>query len=301
MPRRRSLRSWFRPPGLAVAAVAGLALFTGPAAADATSDVAERYVALGDSFTSGPLVPNQTGEPLLCLRSDHNYPHLAAEALGAGEFRDVSCGGATTEDMTEPQSLPLGSENAPQFDALTEDTTLVTLGIGGNDIGFADIVVTCGTLSVTDPFGNPCERRFTEQGDELRQRIKDTAPKLAAVLQGIKERAPQAKIVVVGYLQVLPESKGCWPRVPMAAGDVPYIDGVQQDLNGMLAEQAAAHGAAYLDVLERGHDVCAARSDRWVEGIFPTNPAAPVHPNADGMAAVADRLTALLGEDTDVR
>lgn len=299
MLRRRSLPSWFRPAGLAVAVVAGLTLAAGPAAA--ADDVAGKYVALGDSFTSGPLVPNPTGKPLLCLRSDNNYPHLAAEALGAGEFTDVSCGGATTEDMTAPQSLAPGVSNEPQFDALTEDTTLVTLGIGGNDIGFGDIIVTCGTLSVSDPLGNPCERHFTKDGDELGERIEALGPKLSAVLDGIEERAPRAEIVVVGYLQVLPESKGCWPKVPVAAGDVAYLDGVQQDLNGMLAKQAAAHGASYLDVLERGHDVCASRDERWVEGIFPTNPAAPVHPNARGMEAVADRLTALITGPTDVR
>src|SRR4051794_10127159 len=50
-----------------------------------------RYVALGDSFTSGPLIPRQHGKPFACLRSDHNYPSLVAHALRAGVFADVSC------------------------------------------------------------------------------------------------------------------------------------------------------------------------------------------------------------------
>src|SRR5258708_24306794 len=94
------------------------------------------YVALGDSYTSAPVIPNQHGDPIDCGRSDHNYPSLVAEALGAATFVDVSCGSAETKHMTEPQTgLPLGGTNPPQFNALRPDATLVTVGIGGNDAG----------------------------------------------------------------------------------------------------------------------------------------------------------------------
>ena len=98
------------------------------------------YVALGDSYTSAPLVPNQHGDPIDCGRSDHNYPSLVAAAFGFETFVDVSCGSAETKHMTEPQTgLPLGGTNPPQFNALRADATIVTVGIGGNDAGLVGV------------------------------------------------------------------------------------------------------------------------------------------------------------------
>ncbi|MFC4565963.1 SGNH/GDSL hydrolase family protein [Nocardiopsis mangrovi] len=270
-----------------------LSLAASPAHA-ATDGLADRYVALGDSFTAGPLVPPRTGDPVLCLRSGANYPSLVAEALGATDFTDVSCSGAVTGDMTAPQRFP-GPDNPAQFDALTPDTTLVTLQIGGNDFGFIEILLKCAALSATDPKGDPCAEYYTRDGDELASRVDDTAARVAGVLDGVRERSPDATVAVVGYLQILPESGGCWPEVPIAGGDVAYLDGAQTDLNAAIAEEAADAGAVFVDAFERGHDVCADRADKWVEGIFPSQPAAPVHPNADGMAEVGARVVTALG------
>jgi lysophospholipase L1-like esterase len=272
--------------------VALLFVFFVSAAAPAHADTASRYVALGDSFTAGPLIPSQHGTPLGCLRSTNNYPSLVSQRLSTGTFVDVSCSGADTGDMTTSQSVTPGT-NPPQFDALTSATTLVTVGIGGNDIGFADVVTTCAELSFTNPFGAPCKARF---GDELDRRIAATAPKVAAVLSGIHERAPQAKVLVVGYLRLLPEGRGCWPVVPLAQGDVPYLDAAERSLNAMLADEADRHDAGFVDAYAggNGHDMCASASRKWVEGIVVTSPAAPVHPNAAGMRVVADRVVAAL-------
>ncbi|HZB30688.1 MAG TPA: SGNH/GDSL hydrolase family protein [Streptosporangiaceae bacterium] len=273
---------------MALFMVAVLAITTTPAEA-----AASRYVALGDSFTAGPLIPNQHGSPIGCLRSDRNYPSLLADRLNPDTFVDVSCSGADTTDMTSAQGVTLGT-NPPQFDALTADTTLVSVGIGGNDIGYTGIFETCAKLSFSNPFGSPCKNRF---GNQLDQRIADTTPKIAAVLRGIHERAPQARVLVVGYLRLLPSGSGCWPLVPIAAGDVPFLDGVERKLNAMLATQASQGGAEFVDAYQGGdgHDMCAAPSAKWVEGLVPTDLAAPIHPNARGMSVVADRAAATLG------
>ena len=77
----------------------------------------QNYVALGDSFTSGPLIPRLTGSPLGCLRSNHDYPSLVAAAIGPSSFRDVSCQGADTTNMTGPEGVGIGT-NPPQLHAL---------------------------------------------------------------------------------------------------------------------------------------------------------------------------------------
>jgi hypothetical protein len=110
------------------------------------------YVAMGDSYTAGPFIPDQTGSPAGCLRSTHSYPFLVAAGAGAATFTDVSCQGATTADMTHAESVPLGT-NPPEDNALSGSTTLVTLQISGNDIGFIGIIKHCATLSLTHPFG----------------------------------------------------------------------------------------------------------------------------------------------------
>src|SRR3954470_19340036 len=97
-----------------------LALFV----ALATSGCIQRYVALGDSYTAGPVIPVQQSNadiPGGCLQSDHNYPHLVAKELVAAQFADASCSGATTDDMTGAQDVQFGP-NPPQFDRLNAQT-----------------------------------------------------------------------------------------------------------------------------------------------------------------------------------
>ncbi len=265
-----------------VAAAALAAAAFSPASAQAAGLTTNRYVALGDSYTSAPFTGTPAGTPLGCLRSDNNYPHVAAASINPGSFADVSCGGATTDDMFNTQSTDAG-DNPPQLDAVTAGTDLVTLGIGGNDIGFSDIVKSCLTYN---PFATPCKDKYVVNGvDELAQRIANTAPKIDSVLQGIQSRSPGARILVVGYPTILPASGGgCWPTVPYSDGDVAYLRQTTVGLNSMLAARAAANGATFVDTYSSsvGHDVCQSSGVRWVEGLIPGNYAAPMHPNANG-------------------
>jgi hypothetical protein len=254
------------------------------------SEGRQSYVALGDSFTAGPLIPQQNQEPKGCLRSDHNYPHLVAPSLRQPLLRDASCSGAETEHMTQPQDVDPGP-NPPQFDRLGANTTAVSLGIGGNDIGFSEIARNCAS-PVNQ--GTPCQDRYVVNGqDELSRRIAETAPLVAAVLQGIHRRSPRAQVFVVGYLSILPDQgPGCHPVMPITDGDVPYVRAKQKELNAMLAAQAAANDSVYVDAYTPsiGHDACQLPGVKWVEPPVPTSPAAPVHPNLDGMEATADIL-----------
>lgn len=266
-----------RATAAAVFALVALALLC--AAATAATG---RYVALGDSYTAGPLIPNQSLSPLGCLRSDHNYPHLVQPGLTTATFTDISCSGATTDDMFAAQSTSAGT-NPPQLDALTADTRVVTLGIGGNDIGFTSIIENCVRVN---PF-DPCKDDYVHGStDDISVRIAATAPKVDATIAAIHARSPSAKVHVVGYPVILPASGyGCWPTVPITPTDVPYLRSKEIELNAMLAARAAAGGAFYVDTYTSsvGHDVCKGTGTKWVEGLIPTSPAAPVHPNALGM------------------
>ena len=249
------------------------------------------YVALGDSYTSGPLIPDQVDAN--CARSDHNYPSITAHERAVASFRDVSCGGATTAEMWQAQGT-----NGPQLDAVGRDTDLVTVQIGGNDVGFGSIISTCAGLSATDLTGDPCRRYYGSGGyDQLTLRILQTAPKVARVLRAVHARAPHARVVVVGYPDLLPDDgSGCYPTVPFAAKDFPYLRDTGKRLNVMLRAVALLNRADYVDTYGPtvGHDMCKAPADRWIEPLRPTAPAAPAHPNAKGEEAMARALAGTL-------
>jgi lysophospholipase L1-like esterase len=248
-------------------------------------------------------VPNQHGEPIDCGRSDHNYPSLVAGALKVGTFVDVSCGSAQTKHMTEPQTgLPAGGTNPPQFNALRADATLVTVGIGGNDAGLVGVAEKCAQLGVLDPMGKSCRNYWAPGGnDQVAAKIEATKPKIAAVLQGIHQRSPSARVAIVGYPDVLPKDGGsCWPMVPLSPDDVRYIDELIVRINAMIAGQAAANNADYVDTYadSGGHDVCKLPPERWFEGLVPTEPAYPMHPNAKGEASMARSVLGALGQSS---
>jgi lysophospholipase L1-like esterase len=254
-----------------------------PASASATGG---RYVALGDSAAAGPLIPLPDLSSPGCIRSTSNYPKLVAARLGV-PITDVTCSGAVTGDMTNPQSTAFG-DVPPQFNALNAATSLVTVQIGGNDAGLVGLATSCVNL-LPDPFGTSCKATNTAGGrDVYGERIAGVAPRIDAVLDGIAQRAPSARIFVVGYTTYLPRN-GCYPLVPLWARDANYIQAKIDQLNGVLAASAARHGATYVDIRTPGigKDVCALPVIRWTEPLIPANVAAPLHPNLTGMIGMA--------------
>ena len=227
-------------------------------------------MALGDSFAAGNLIPaSPSGTPAGCLRSSHDYGADAAAALRVTRYIDATCNGASTTSMTQPEPVLRGI-NPPQFSSLAADDSVVTLTIGGEDVGYTGILETCAALSLTDLFGDPCQRHYTAGGtDRLAAAINATAPKVAAVLRGIHARAPLARVLLVGYPDILPsQGDGCWPEVPFAFGDLPYLRGVEIGLDQMLARTAAANGATFVDTYTAtiGHDACQPRTSRTSKG-----------------------------------
>src|SRR5690242_18920328 len=194
-------------------------------AAPAIGRAAGPYVSLGDSYTSAPLVPVPTGNPIGCGRSTNNYPSDVAHAIKLSTFTDVSCGSATTVNMTQPQSVPFGGTDPPQFDALSTADTLVTVGIGGNDAGLIGVAETCAEIDATHPTGAACKDHYQASvSDPNVAAIKATGPKVAAVLQGLHQLSPSAKVMIVGYPDGLPvDGTNCWPLVPLSSGDIKYF------------------------------------------------------------------------------
>ena len=258
------------------------------------------YVALGDSYTAGLGIPEQTGATAGCGQSTSSYPYLVARSLRL-KLTDMSCSSATIPDMTAAQPTGDGT-NPAQLSGLSPGTALVTVSIGGNDIGIIGVVTKCAELDLipslipgrTSSNLTPCEDYYTSGGtDQIQQRIQAVTGDLAETLTQIKERSPHARVYVVGYPDLLPAGGGgCGDALGITKADIAFLNREEARLNGVLREAAVAAGAGYVDTYtpSEGHDACAAPGSRWLEPLLPSAPAAPLHPNAVGERGMADAV-----------
>jgi lysophospholipase L1-like esterase len=235
---------------LLVLAVAGLMLaFAGQAQAD-------NYTALGDSYASG----TGSGGTVLnssCDRRVTAYPYLISQSRPNTSLTFVACSGATTTDLLNNQ-----------ISSVTASTNRVTVQIGGNDIGFASMIINC-------TFGN-----CTSQLASVQSTITNTLPaKIDSVYNQIKSRAPSATVVVVGYPSPA-GTKTCSAALGISAAEVTGINQVAAVLRDTIKARATAAGFAFADPIPSfvGHDVCS--SSPWLNGF--TWGSSSYHPKANG-------------------
>jgi lysophospholipase L1-like esterase len=263
-----------------------------PAASVAQADDPLGYVALGDSYSAASgVLPVDLSSPL-CLRSTRNYPHVLAARTGA-RLTDVTCGAAETRHFATAQYPGV----APQLEALHADTDLVTMTIGGNDSGvFIGAILACGSAGiVTLGHGSPCKNIY---GSRFEDTIRTTTyPSLVSALQAVRAKAPQARVAILGYPMIMPATGGCFTRMPIATGDVPYVRSLQTTLNDAIRRAAEATGATYVDMnaVSEGHDACQPLGVRWIEPVLQTTNPVVVHPNALGEANMAAQTQRVLG------
>lgn len=249
-----------------------------------------KYVAMGSSFAAGPGIPDYyEATPAPCYRSTQNYAHQLAERLELA-LTDVSCSGATTAHLTGPRgSIP------PQLDALTPDTKLVTITIGGNDLGYIGglSAASCAGLQKETGVEGNCPPPMTLPAEKT---FADLAARMDAIAKEVRVRAPEAQLVFVDYLAVLPEAGTC-AATPLNEFDADGARYSARRLAEITRVVAGENGASVITAseLSKGHDACSAVP--WMHG-YP-RPGAPVsgamyHPNVAGMTAVADALERLL-------
>ncbi|WP_314038237.1 SGNH/GDSL hydrolase family protein [Dietzia sp. CH92] len=247
------------------------------------------YVALGDSYAA---FGDQSDVAAPCARSASNYPGQLDESPAVGELTDVTCGGAVTSDMFEAQHPGV----APQLEALDEDTDLVTLSIGGNDVGFGSIV---GCITGGAP-GSPrdCE---SELGSTVSGLIADVYGEDGAVDEiyaEIAERSPGATVIATQYLPLMPatDAAGCQFTQFIGTENLEWAREITQAINDAVDEAARRNGhVSALPVDSTDRSGCAPASERWVVFLDGSeNNAASFHPTALGQQAMADAIAAAL-------
>ncbi|MEO3758781.1 SGNH/GDSL hydrolase family protein [Mycobacterium sp. B14F4] len=248
-----------------------------------------RYVALGSSMAAGPGIrPRASGAPLPAGRSARNYPHLVASRLGL-DLVDVTYSGATTANvLTEPQC---GAP--PQVEALDGTEDLVTVTIGGNDVGYVPLLFAAGLprpVRAMPLLGGVLRAKLDPvQRDAALARVEES---LKEVGRTIRERSPRAKVLFVDYLTLLPPEGT--PAPPLDEADVVTGRHVAETLERLTAEAATATGCGLVRVAEPSRPHHAWSAEPWTTKFglpLPGRPA-PLHPNAAGMRAAADLVVA---------
>ena len=247
-----------------------------------------RYVAIGSSFAAGPgLTPPAADRPAKARQSRRNYPHLLAQRYEL-DLVDVTSSGATVEDIL--RSPQFGQP--AQIVAVTAQTDLVTVTVGGNDVGYIPSLIAASLPAWIS--------RMPVLGDRLRRatapsragnRLSRTADSVGQVLTAIRDSAPDARIVCADYLTVLP---------PTYRHDLPFdepafhaLTELAADLNAALALASSAHQVDLVTASQHSIDHHAWSDQPWTSGWTGLRRGArsAFHPNIDGMTAVTDMIT----------
>lgn len=255
----------------------------------------KKYVALGSSMAAGPGIrPRDRHAPLRAGRSAANYPHVVAQRLGFN-LADVTYSGATTAHLLTDRQ----NDEPPQVSALNGSEELVTITIGGNDVGYVPMLTAAGL---------PAPVRFLPVlGGLLREMLDPTARDRALVAldralkdvgRTVRQRAPRARVMFVDYLTLLPPAGQ--DAAPLSGVDAALGRRIAATLERLTAEAAAETGCELVRAADasRGHHAWSA--DPWTTkptryGLpIPGRPF-PAHPNAAGMRAVADLVIDSVG------
>jgi lysophospholipase L1-like esterase len=241
---------------------------------------------MGSSFAAGPGIPTYVDDPPQpCTRSSNNYAHQLARRLNLS-LTDVGCSGGTTSHL-----LGARGDIAPQLDALTADTRLVTITIGGNDIGYMTRLINASCAGLEAETGtpgkcNPIPALPTESD------YAALAGRMDQIARTVRQRAPQARLIFVDYLTVIPQSGRC-AATPLSDEQASIVRAMEKRLAAITRKAASDNDATIVTASEfsKGHDACS--SAPFMNG-YP-RPNAPVagaayHPNLAGMTAVADAL-----------
>nr|WSZ95265.1 SGNH/GDSL hydrolase family protein [Streptomyces sp. NBC_00857] len=243
--------------------VAAVLALTGAVSAQAAQSAAVDYVALGDSYSSGLGSGGYDSASGACKRTPKAYPALWAAAHSPSTFSFTACSGARTGDVTAGQLAPLGAA-----------TDLVSISIGGNDAGFADVMTTCVLQS---------EATCVSRINQARAFVDSTLPgNLDSVYTAIRSKAPAARVVVLGYPRFYQLGGGC--VAGLSEKERTAINSASDYLNAATAKRAADHGFTFVDVAGAftGHEICSGSA--WLHSVNWLNIGESYHPTAAGQS-----------------
>lgn len=248
----------------------------------------QEYVALGDSYSAMGSRAAETTGPAECFRSADNYPSLVAQDERIENFVDATCASAVTLDILTTRAGTDGPISA-QLESLTEDTDLVTISIGGNDIGFPAIA-GCFQEAMAAGVESDCAPQFNR--DEMTSSVNEM---LFSVYSSVQQRSPEARIVVTGYMPLITDEGQCEDAAFISDNDRGWAVGLTNEINGRIEGISSEMQIPF--ILPDGayeHTVCAAPEERWTDLTGAETGGYPMHPTALGQDVMADAIKASL-------
>lgn len=245
------------------------------------------YVSMGSSYAAGPgILPYADNPPNRCTRSRLNYAHQLAQRLNLA-LVDVSCSGATTTNILKPwRELPA------QVDAVNEQTQLVTITIGGNDLNYAANLVATSCRYIESTKSSSGSSRCPAVKVPTETDYRDLGYALASIVREVRLRSPKAVIIFVEYPTALPDGPLC-NMTPMSDDEAKSLRGIASRLALITEDVAKTEKVEVIEFakISRTHDACAALP--WMNGFFDGagRITIPYHPNLAGMTAMANSLS----------
>jgi len=226
----------------------------------ASAFAADKYVALGDSYSSG-VGANSSNLDSSCMRNTYSYPYLLAQQKGLA-LTFPACGGAVTGDVINTQSA-----------SLTTDTSLVTITIGGNDVGFVNLILACTTLG--------CSSQIASSNSQITNQLP---AKLNSTYAAIKAKAPSARVLVLGYARPF-NNRTCLAATGVTLSEESALNALVDNLDNTIKSRAQAYGFTYVDPNPTwsGHDICS--SNPFTNGLTILHATDSYHPTRNGYAS----------------
>ena len=250
------------------------------------------YVAMGDSYAAMGSASGDKADPSFCAKSKDNYPNELADMLGRDvEFIDATCQGSETKNIEGPREVP--DEDLfiePQIEELRSDADLVTLSLGGNDIGFAAIARCINAMG--DGEDRDCAQEFALP---VATSLAELPGRLSEVHRAIREKAPDATVVVTGYTPLISLQQECELTDQVGRAGVEWAVWLTAAINNIVKQTAEANGAVFVlpDDVE-DHTTCASPRQRWVAVDGEETNSYPAHPTPNGQREIARTIARIL-------
>jgi lysophospholipase L1-like esterase len=220
---------------------------------------------------------------------------VLAAKLALTPLPSLACSGAKAAEVIRDRAGGQPERRHSQVGRIVGAPAVITLTIGGNDVGFANVLRDCVVVDCRHKYDKP-------SGDVLAQRIDDLVREtLPPVYQAIRAAAPKSRVVVVGYPRIFPKdvpdraTANCAAWGQISSDEVRYLNRATRTLNAGIADAARGAGAEFVDVEDAfdGKEIrCSGTTYmnrlRVLSRLFPSS----FHPNAAGHARLADVVAA---------
>ena len=249
-------------------------------------------VAMGDSYSSGEANPpfdagTNVKDGDQCHRSANAWPRLLATsdptiALEA----HIACSGATTKDVIS-KSFNTEPPQITQLEALSQPPQLVTVTIGGNDLGFASVLSNCFEFNCV------LDHRLTT----ARNYITKTLPGvLGKAYAAIRAAEPDAEVAVIGYPRLFPEKQSDTHNCGwLSRTERLKLNDLAGLVDSVIGTAAGKAGFKYVSTLNAftGHEECTTHS--WLYPIAKVPLPYDGHPLLAGQQALEAIVRKALG------